>query len=147
MADARRLTIMAYISQRMTDDPAVVDEIFERSRINNAEAGITGLLFVDDRSFLQVLEGEARSLGPTVLRIAADHRHSQMRFLLAHTTELRLFSQWGLGRAAFESEKRKLDDFARALDRADPGDRLAQLSTFALNAQPYTIPAERADRR
>lgn len=65
-----------YISTAGNLSDAAVDEIIETSQRNNAASGITGLLFYNNRNFLQLVEGEDAALKSLMARIASDPRHS-----------------------------------------------------------------------
>ena len=74
-----------------------MDNILVRSRANNALLGITGLLLHIDGGFLQMLEGEERSVRELYARIAADRRHADPRILLDREIPVRVFADWSMG--------------------------------------------------
>jgi hypothetical protein len=55
-------------------DAAMIRSVLEVSRRNNARDGLTGLLLVGGRRFLQVLEGPEAALEIAFARIRADER-------------------------------------------------------------------------
>ena len=69
-------------------------EILETSRRNNAAAEITGVLFCNARTFVQVLEGPEQSVSATLTRIVADNRHFDVKVLWRGTVAERLFPGW-----------------------------------------------------
>ena len=77
--------------------PSALDNILTASRANNALLGITGLLLHIDGGFLQMLEGEERSVRELYTRIAADRRHSDPRILLDREIPVRVFADWSMG--------------------------------------------------
>ena len=65
-----------YISTSRTDpDRDMVEDILRASRRNNRRDGLTGLLVVGGRRFLQVLEGPRERTDAAYVRIKADPRH------------------------------------------------------------------------
>jgi len=74
-----------------------LDAILATSRRNNAAVGVTGLLVVGGRRFLQVLEGPSEAVTATYERIAADPRHFALVKLDDRTVAERSFGQWSMG--------------------------------------------------
>jgi hypothetical protein len=74
-----------------------IDAILEVSRCNNARDGLTGLLVVGGRRFLQVLEGPEAALTVAYDRIQADPRHFALVQLSRRTIEERSFPDWQMG--------------------------------------------------
>ena len=75
---------------------ADIEGILEESRHNNAIDGITGVLWSDGTHFLQVLEGTHESVGATMGRILADHRHSGIVVLRDESVADRQFGGWSM---------------------------------------------------
>jgi hypothetical protein len=71
--------------------------LLEESRIANTRQGITGMLLYKDRSFLQVLEGEADDVHETYARIIRDSRHEKVRTLYEQPIAGRNFPDWSMG--------------------------------------------------
>jgi hypothetical protein len=74
-----------------------LDEILERSRINNSSRGLTGMLLFHDGCFFQVLEGEAEAIERTFATISADTRHGGVIVLESRDVTERAFPQWSMG--------------------------------------------------
>lgn len=70
--------------------------IKERSMVRNQRCGITGCLVVVDRCFIQILEGERKTLEDTFERICCDFRHVDVHLADFITIEQRAFAEWGL---------------------------------------------------
>jgi hypothetical protein len=68
----------AYISDIVDPDHLELEKIIDVSLRKNSENGIAGVLFHDERSFFQVLEGARDALAHCVLRISANPRHHWM---------------------------------------------------------------------
>ncbi|VVT27934.1 Sensors of blue-light using FAD [Sphingomonas aurantiaca] len=74
-----------------------LDEILRVSRRNNQAVGVTGLLIVGGRRFLQALEGPSESVMTTYDRIKADDRHFAAVILSDREIAERSFSEWAMG--------------------------------------------------
>ncbi|GAA3697345.1 hypothetical protein GCM10022268_04810 [Sphingomonas cynarae] len=70
--------------------------IMASSKRNNGIDGITGVLFHDGRSYLQVLEGPASSIATTYDRICADPRHTDITVISDQVIEDRDFAYWSM---------------------------------------------------
>ena len=91
---------IVYISTaREAVSPAQLREILGQSRLNNGEAGVTGLLLAGGRRFLQALEGPDQAVLSTFARIKADPRHFAVIVLSTRHVEEREFGDWSM---AFE---------------------------------------------
>ena len=72
--------------------------LLTRSRIRNAEAGLSGVLLHSSGSYLQLLEGDHRAVEATFARIASDKRHSDIKILLrTEDVNRRTFGDWAMG--------------------------------------------------
>ena len=89
---------LCYISSsRVPIDVALVDDILAVSRRNNRAAGLTGLLVAGQRRFLQLLEGEERSVRATYQRIRRDPRHFACVTVNEGPITSRQFVDWDMG--------------------------------------------------
>ena len=73
---ARIMLRMLYVSgasRQLSDD--AIQEILAVSRRNNLRDGVTGMLLWADGVFIQILEGEAKTVRGVFGRIQADDRH------------------------------------------------------------------------
>lgn len=86
---------LVYVSTATTDPHATTD-ILQLSRRNNERDGITGLLYSDDKRFLQVLEGPDAAVEATLARIARDTRHRAMVMLSRRVVDAREFGSWSM---------------------------------------------------
>ncbi|MBE7171878.1 MAG: BLUF domain-containing protein [Williamsia sp.] len=81
--------------------PALSDEdlhdILTKSRKNNAQSAVTGLLLYHDGSILQILEGEKTAVYAIYLKIMKDPRHTSLVTLIDEETASRDFSDWSMG--------------------------------------------------
>ena len=67
------------------------------SRRNNGRDGVSGVLVYKDGVFLQLLEGEQKTVLQTYERISVDPRHTDAVILLKGPLERRLFGRWSMG--------------------------------------------------
>lgn len=80
-----------------------VGSILSSSVRNNKEAGITGVLLLGKRSFLQVIEGEFEAVNDLFGRIVQDPRHRRIRLISFEVVEGRQFEDWEMrGVGVFE---------------------------------------------
>lgn len=75
---------------------ALVADILETARINNARDGVTGVLIFNDGRFVQILEGAPSTLDRLLDTIQADPRHTDMDVMARDPIETRDFPQWDM---------------------------------------------------
>lgn len=103
----------------------VVEDVLVKSRDNNANAGITGVLCVcDDNVFMQLLEGGRDDVNRLYSRVIHDTRHTDVTLLEYSEISERSFTNWRMGRVDLNrinagmlqkySEKPRLDPFQLA---------------------------------
>lgn len=89
---------LIYISTARSElSKTELEAILRSSRRNNASAGVTGLLIVGGRRFLQALEGPANAVAQTYDRIKADRRHFAAVTLDSRPIAKRSFAGWAMG--------------------------------------------------
>lgn len=89
---------LLYISTARAVLPASeLDELLVKSREANSRVGITGLLIVGGRRFLQVLEGDDDAVTATYERIMRDPRHFALVKLHDKEVASRSFGSWAMG--------------------------------------------------
>jgi hypothetical protein len=87
-----------YISTaRVEPSQQTVEDILAVSRRNNRRDGLTGLLVVGGRRFLQVLEGPRALTDAAYVRIRADQRHFALVELSRKLITTRAFADWDMG--------------------------------------------------
>ena len=74
-----------------------LEDILRTSRRNNAGIGVTGLLVVGGRRFLQLLEGSDDAVAGIFERIRQDERHFAVVTLSDRIVESRLTPNWAMG--------------------------------------------------
>ncbi len=77
--------------------PMDLRDILDKSRRNNIEKGITGLLVMADGYFFQALEGDRQNVNQVYAKILRDSRHSNSVILSSAEIEKRQFIEWSMG--------------------------------------------------
>jgi len=72
-------------------------ELLVQCHRNNRRLGLTGMLVIQDRRIVQVLEGPAAALDAKLAKIRVDSRHSAFELLEARSDVPRLFPGWAMG--------------------------------------------------
>ena len=86
----------------------VLREIAQESAKRNRERGITGVMLVQDRNVVQVLEGEEDAVRALYNKISKDNRHGACTVLLPRHCEARAFSDWHMGLSEVEPDDEDL---------------------------------------
>ncbi|WP_295905308.1 BLUF domain-containing protein [uncultured Bdellovibrio sp.] len=86
---------LVYISEAAEDISYTdIHDILEVSRRNNSQEAITGLLIFRDGHFLQLLEGDEKSVRKVLGKILLDDRNYSLRVLIEAEGDQRLFPNW-----------------------------------------------------
>lgn len=95
----------------------VVQQIINKSVVNNPKLGITGTMVFHDHHFLQVLEGPEESVDRLFAVISADARHEDIVVLFDEGIASRSFADWAM--KAFQVNEGSFDgpaiDFIREI--------------------------------
>ena len=78
-------------------------ELLEHARRNNKKADVTGMLLYKDGNFMQVLEGEEKTVRALCAKIGRDPRHHKMITLLEVPLTEREFHDWSMGFSNLEA--------------------------------------------
>lgn len=89
------MTVM-YVSRARISLPQV-DSMVSRSRVKNAQRGITGGLIFTGQHFAQVLEGPTPVVLGLMEAICDDQRHDTVKPVLREELLARRFSMWTMG--------------------------------------------------
>lgn len=81
--------------------------ILTKSRENNKELDITGILLFSNNNFIQVLEGEKEKVISVYNRIVADNRHSLVLKKIEGYQPERIFAEWSMAYKPLSSEQYK----------------------------------------
>jgi hypothetical protein len=71
--------------------------ILRKSKANNPQQGVTGVLCFSEGIFLQALEGGRSAVNKLYNRIATDSRHTQVELLSYEEIGERRFAGWSMG--------------------------------------------------
>ncbi|MEO3405897.1 BLUF domain-containing protein [Mucilaginibacter sp. CAU 1740] len=74
-----------------------LEELLKKSRANNAEKSVSGMLLYYDGSFIQVLEGNAADVDSVYDVIKADKRHKNLIKIAEGEHDERAFAAWSMG--------------------------------------------------
>lgn len=90
---------LVYVSN-LSDDVSHenLDAIVDQSRVRNERTGVTGMLAVDDRRVLQILEGPPEAVQRLYEHIRNDTRHHEVVEIDRRTVDTRHFGSWGMVR-------------------------------------------------
>lgn len=87
----------------------------------NGLDGITGLLYTEEDSFLQVIEGPEESVAELLESLYADTRHRDIRILVDQIVEHREFGDWMMLHRDRRETSNEFDDRLRVrLSRVSP---------------------------
>lgn len=90
--------IIAYAStsKKLLEQSELVD-LLEKSRRNNLDHGVTGMLLYKEGTFLQVIEGETAAVRQLYQNIMRDPLHFDPISILDEPASERSFPNWSMG--------------------------------------------------
>ncbi|MEM6422540.1 MAG: BLUF domain-containing protein [Pseudomonadota bacterium] len=89
---------LMYLSRSLVDPEGLeMREIALSSQRNNARRGLTGFLYYDCDTFLQVLEGPRAEVESVYDAIKRDSRHDRIHLIASHPILQRAFGGWSMG--------------------------------------------------
>ncbi len=90
---------LVYRSRAVQPPPTLaLDTILAVSQSWNARAGVTGVLAVTGRTYIQLLEGSADELDSLMERLLRDPRHTEVTVLARGPVAGRLVPGWSMAR-------------------------------------------------
>ncbi|QJD92634.1 EAL domain-containing protein [Duganella dendranthematis] len=91
------LYFLLYVSEAVAPlSRPQLDQLLQRTRVNNARAGLTGCLLYENERFMQMLEGEHGKVMETFERIRASHLHDNVRVVIHQRAKRRVFTHWSM---------------------------------------------------
>ncbi|SDD38006.1 BLUF domain-containing protein [Kordiimonas lacus] len=87
---------LLYISELKGDAPLDMDAIVQSSRDYNKEHHITGALWFDGTTFVQMLEGDRVALTAVLARIMRSNSHHKFELVFFEPAPERIFSDWSM---------------------------------------------------
>lgn len=106
-----------------------VQNILAISQRNNRRLDLTGCLLYSGRHFAQVLEGRDSSIIDSISSITSDSRHTNMRILLNHKTQIRHYPKWSMACLYNLDVDDKLEYLLNDRGPVPPSDELFELMT------------------
>lgn len=95
--DGHALRRVLYLSTAVSDFGAdALAALARASAEKNAARGITGVLFYNRGSFMQVIEGPTEAIDALLRAITGDPRHTFVQILIDEGTDRRMFRDWGM---------------------------------------------------
>jgi hypothetical protein len=76
--------------------PQDIEGILSLSRKNNADLKVTGILVYADGVFIQVLEGDHKTIGDLYDKISDDRRHNKVALISDQFCNERTFPGWSM---------------------------------------------------
>jgi hypothetical protein len=114
-------------------DTRALNAIVHQAAVNNARAGVTGVLVSSDDAFIQLLEGPRQALSDLLRRLYADDRHRDIRLVDFRMIEKRVTGPWAMGAPTLESRfAYEPLSFERVRDMTRE-DLLARMSRYEAN--------------
>ncbi len=110
-----------YTSRAVGDDMRADHQaILATSRRNNGMDGISGILWIGDGEYRQLLEGPADSVRETLSRIMCDPRHADIRILDDRMTDGPAFGEWAMAGLPGDQPRDAAERLRLLLRNADP---------------------------
>lgn len=92
------LSQLVYVSNRkLTCTQEEIDKIVASCKKNNPELGITGVLLYSDTKFIQLVEGESKTITSLYDKIKTDTRHANAIMISYNPIKERAFPSWHMG--------------------------------------------------
>jgi hypothetical protein len=103
MIELIHLIYASKISVDISKDDILV--LLEKSRVKNKSQNITGMLVSDSGSFLQVIEGEEKTVNQLFSVISGDGRHDSIVEIISEVIPERRFNDWSMGFALLSRQE------------------------------------------
>jgi hypothetical protein len=88
--------------QALTDED--IADILEKSRDYNSKNDVTGCLLFHNNEFIQILEGDKKTLKDLFQKIEQDPRHNYVMLVAENEIEKRIFSNWSMAYHKIEND-------------------------------------------
>ena len=81
-----------------------ISNILGKARDFNIKNEITGCLLLHKKEFIQILEGDKKTLKDLISKIEKDVRHKNVKVLAENTIEKRVFDKWSMAYHKVEND-------------------------------------------
>lgn len=148
----KRLMYISTTTRKLSD--LEVEEIAEKSVINNSRDRVTGVLLSAHEFFFQILEGAPEDVDRVLNRIRKDVRHRDILILKAeHGVKDRLFSEWsmktvrleGTGDLLLEAIRIMLENITESHRIIERYTQPAVLAFMTEGINPLTVPVKKTE--
>jgi hypothetical protein len=103
----------SYTALRFTDEE--LRTLLIKAREKNQRIGVTGMMLYFDGKFIQLIEGEEKTVRQLYDTIFNDSRHDRNIILREGTTENRFFAEWSMSFKSISTEELIAVDGYKAL--------------------------------
>ena len=148
----KRLMYISTTTRKLT--PLEVEEIAEKSVVNNSRDRVTGVLLSAHEFFFQILEGEPEDVDRVLNRIRNDARHRDILILKSEPdVEARIFSEWsmktvrleGTGDLLLEAIRIMLENITESHRIIERYTQPAVLAFMTEGINPLTVPVKNTE--
>ncbi len=116
------LKTICYISDSCREESLnSLKVLYSKAKKNNSKYNITGILIYSNANFLQVLEGDQKSVDATFKRISLDTRHRNIFKVINIDIQQRIFEDYNFGFTVVNNNKElnRLYEYLEWLRKAD----------------------------
>ncbi|NMH88476.1 BLUF domain-containing protein [Flavivirga algicola] len=116
------LKTICYISDSCQEESLnSLKVLYSKAKKNNSKYNITGILIYSNANFLQVLEGDQKSVDATFKRISLDTRHRNIFKVINIDIQQRIFEDYNFGFTIINdnNELNRLYEYLEWLRKAD----------------------------
>lgn len=113
---------ICYISDALENESLNnIETLYEKAKANNLKNNITGILIYKNKNFLQVLEGDSKTVDTTFAKIEYDTRHHNIFKVINTSIEGRIFEDYNFGFTIIDNKQglSNLNDYLTWLRNAD----------------------------
>lgn len=94
---SEKISQILYISRASNPfDAAALEQLANLAQANNASLGVTGILYYTQEFFMQLIEGQEKTLKELYKTIQEDQRHQDVTTLLERVVPERSFPAWDM---------------------------------------------------
>lgn len=115
--ELHQLIYLSQATRKITQEDLA--EILDVAKRNNGQIDVTGSLFYNGGWFLQILEGELKTIKALYSKIERDSRHKNSKILYLEPAKFRTFGRWTMNMSNLEKPKSdKRDELIELIEMA-----------------------------